>query len=100
MLNEMGLVRLYSTPKTSSGVLNAEKSSFCHCQQDMQRKSLEKQKSKCQMNSDQIVRRVYLYPQILPDTCRCEKKIRHGTNKTYNLKPASTIIQSSFIQSR
>lgn len=113
----MGLVRLYSTPKTSSGenspsqtsssrCHNAETSSFCRCQQDKQRQSLEKQKSKC---PDQIVRRVYLNPpradkyrhQILPDTCRCGEDTRRIINWTWdkqNLQPQIIINNGTTVQ--
>lgn len=104
MLHEMGLVRLYSTPKTSSGANDAsqtsssrchiaEKSSFCRCQQD----------KKC------IVRKVYLDParnekyrhqMSLTDTCRCGEdtcRIINWTWDTQNLQP-QVIITNNMVQ--
>lgn len=104
----MGLVRLYATPKTNSGVndtsqnsssrcYNVENSSFCRCHQDMQRTSLEKQKSK-------YSRRNYLNTpraQLLPDTsCRCGEDACRIINWTWdkqNLQP-QIIINNTTVQ--
>lgn len=114
MLHEMGLIQLYATPKTSSGANdslqttssrchNTENLSFCRCQRDVQKRKLEKQKSKCQINlsasqlPDQIVRRVYLNP---PDTCRCGEDTCQIINWTWdkqNLQP-QTIINNHTVQ--
>lgn len=123
MLHEMGLIQLYSTPKTSSGVNdpsqttssrchNTENSSFCRCERDVQKRPL--QKSKWQMNSsasqspDALVRRVYLNapraekyrPQVLSDTCRCGEDTCRIINWTWdkeNLQP-QTIINNHTVQ--
>lgn len=110
----MGLVQLYSTPKTrgdpnasqtsSSRCHTAESSTFCRCQRDVQRKSLEKSKTKGQMNTstEQLVRKVYLRPprseryrlQLQPDTCRCGEDTCRTINWTWdeqNLQPQTIV---------
>lgn len=103
MLHEMGLVQLYSTPKTS-GVNDAsqtpsahchtdESSSYCRCQQDMQLKLQDKQKSKFR-------RAEKCRLKILPDTCRCGEDSNQMVNWTWdnqNLQP-QTIINDNTVQ--
>lgn len=93
----MGLVQLYSTPKTSSGVNdashNAGNSSFCRCQPEMKRKLQDKQKSKFR-------RAEKCRFQILPDTCRCGEDTNQTINWTWdhqNLQP-QTIINDHNVQ--
>lgn len=121
MLHGMGLIQLYSTPKTSVPVndsqapsrLHDENPSFCRCKNtEVQRKPAEKPKPKCQIPSqlqpDQGVRKVYLDPpkndklnlQIPPDTCRCGEDTCKTINWTWdrqNVQP-QTIIQNNTIQ--
>lgn len=128
MLHEMGLIQLYSTSKASSSVNDssqtpssrcqkfseAENLAFCRCQTDVQRKPLERQKSKTQINlsasqsPEQMVQRVYLNQpraekyrlQILPDTCRCGEDACRTINWTWdtqNLQP-QTIINNNTVQ--
>lgn len=120
MLHGMGLIQLYSTPKTSTPVNDSQASnrchdenpSFCRCQKtDLQRKPTEKPKTKCQIPSqltDQVVRKTYLDPpkgdktnlQIPPDTCRCGEDTCQTINWTWdrqNVQP-QTIIQNHTVQ--
>lgn len=125
MNHRMGLIQLYSTPKTSASASDPsqaasrchdENPSFCRCQRtDMvQRKLLEKQKPKCQMNlsssqlSDHVVRKVYLDPpksdkpslQLPPDTCRCGEDTCQTINWTWDTEAVQpqTIINNQTVQ--
>lgn len=128
MLHEMGLIQLYSTPKTSTPVndlsqttsrCHDENLSFCRCQKiDAQRKPTEKPKAKCQLNlttasqlSDQVTRKTYLDApntkgidksnlQIPPDTCRCGEDTCTNIDWTWDRQKLQpqTIIQNHTVQ--
>lgn len=125
MLHDMGLIQLYSTPKTNSSVSDSsqattrchdENPSFCRCKStDVQRKQIEKQKPKSQINlstsqlTDQMVpRRVYLDPpradkyrlQIPPDTCRCGEDTCQTINWAWDKQKVQpqTIINNHTVQ--
>lgn len=122
--NRMGLIQLYSTPKTSVPVSDPsqaasrchdENPSFCRCQRTdtVQRKPVEKQMPKCQMNlsSGQLSgRKVYLDPpksgsdkpsfQLPPDTCRCGEDTCQTIEWTWdkeNIQP-QTVINDHTVQ--
>lgn len=124
MLHGMGLIQLYSTPKSSTSMSDPsqatsrchdENPSFCRCQRtDVQRKPSEKPKPKCSINlssnqlPDTVVRRVYLDQprpdkyrlQIPPDTCRCGEDACQTINWTWdkqNVQP-QTIINNHTVQ--
>lgn len=120
----MGLIQLYSTPKTNSTVSDSsqttsrchdENPSFCRCQRtDVQRKPIEKPKPKCQMNltgrelADRVPRPVYLDAprtdkyrlQIPPDTCRCGEDTCRTINWTWDKQKMQpqTIINNHTVQ--
>lgn len=123
MLHGMGLIQLYSTPKTSAPVSDTsqatprchdENPSFCRCQQtEVQRKPIEKSKPKCQINlsTSQLpdqARKVYLDPpkgdksnlQIPPDTCRCGEDTCQTINWTWDRQKMQpqTIINAHTVQ--
>lgn len=124
MLHGMGLIQLYSTPKTSAPVSDPsqamsrchdENPSFCRCQRtEVQRKPIDKSKQKCQMNlssgqlTDQVARKVYLDPpksdktnlQLPPDTCRCGEDTCQTINWSWDrlkMQP-QTIINGHTVQ--
>lgn len=124
MLHGMGLIQLYSTPKTNASASDPsqatsrchdENPSFCRCQRtEAPRKPIEKPKTKCQMNlsgnalPDQVARKVYLDApksdkinlQIPPDTCRCGEDTCQIINWTWdrqNVQP-QTLINDHTVQ--
>lgn len=118
----MGLIQLYSTPKTNSTVTDAteigrmrcltETPSFCRCQRtDAQRKPIEKTKPKCQINllPDRCTTpRVYLDAprtdknrlQIPQDTCQCGEDICRRIDWTWDkqMMQPHTIVNNHTVQ--
>lgn len=101
MLNEMGLVQLYTTQKTNSGDTDArapssrchENSAFCRCQQNEEQKLQDKQNSKYRRGEKCRLR-------ILPNTCHCGEDTNRTIEWTWDSQnlQSQTIINDNTVQ--
>lgn len=117
MLHGMGLIQLYSTPKTNMAATDTkqtarcldENATFCRCHQ-MPRK----QRSRCQTNSSagqlsdksrkvssEPAKESYIQPVLPPDTCRCGEDTCQNIDWTWdrqNVTPATMFRDSNTVQ--